>query len=281
VPKLDLPLRFTDRIEDRVALSFYRTLFEAPATLLAVKHSFFFNETYGEAPQDRAILPLIARPDLRAEVERHLDDEVRHAKLWRDYLEARGELPDESEELPFGDFVGMLRAARWMPSPERLQETRPLDNDELMAFFAILHVVETQAVRQMLLFRTALSEQGDHALGGLIKGILQDEGRHMAYTRRALYTVGATAGSAGKGRAEHLERLAFRAFLRLRGGDMQKLLTWTFAHDGERLSRAARIRLKGLSAIVRRFPTRVPAPDGTLHLDASLPLPSPNKRAAA
>lgn len=266
-----LPLSFTDRVEDRVALSFYRALFEAPATLLAVKHSFYFNETYGEAPQDRAMLPLIARDDLRAEVERHLDDEVRHAQLWRDYLAPRGELPDESRALPFGDFVGMLRAAGWLPSEERLQEQRLLDTGELMAFFAILHVVETQAVRQMLLFRQVLQERGDDALCALIKGILSDEGRHMAYTKRALYSVGADVGAAGQRRAALLERRAFRAFLRLRGGDMQKILAWTFAHDADSLSTSSRLKLRALSGLVSRFPTRVPDPEGRLLFDAAQP----------
>lgn len=267
-----IPLSLTDRVEDRIALSFYRTLYEAPATLLAVKHSFYFNETYGEAPQDRAILDRIDDEELTAEVLRHLDDEVRHAQLWRDYLTARDEMPDESGPLPFGDFVGMLRAAGWLPSEARLHEPRALEDEELMSFFAIIHVVETQAVRQMLLFRQVLKERGDHALDDVISDILRDEGRHMAYSKRALYRIGKRGGARGEARAKQLERLAFRAFLRLRAGDMRKILAYVFTRDGGSLSSSSRLLLRGLSAVIRRFPTKVPGPDGRRVLDAAAPL---------
>ncbi len=266
-----VPLSLQDRIEDRIALSFYRTLYEAPRALLAVKHSFYFNETYGEAPQDRGILDLIADEELRAEVLRHLDDEVRHAKLWRDYLEQRGELP-EGGALPFGDFVGMLRAAGWLPSEARLRQARALDDDELMSFFAIIHVVETQAVRQMLLFRTVLEERGEPELSAIISDILRDEGRHMAYSKRALYRVGKRAGRRGEAKAKQLERLAFRAFLRLRSGDMQKMLAYVFHHDSASLSSSSRLLLRGLATVIGRFPTGVPGPDGRAALDSAAPL---------
>jgi hypothetical protein len=271
VADIDLDLSLTDRVEDQIALSFYRTLYEAPATLLAVKHSFYFNETYGETPADRELLDLVG-DELRPEVERHLDDEVRHAQLWRDYLEPRGEMPADDSALPFGDFIGMLRAARWLPAPERLQSGEPLSDDELMTFFAIIHVVETQAVRQMLIFRRVLRERGEVDLDELISDILRDEGRHMAYSKRCLYAVGGRTGAAGKKRAKELEQLAFRAFLRLRAGDMKKIMDYVFANDARNLSARASMKLRGLAAIIRRFPTKVPGPDGRALLDSSAPL---------
>lgn len=275
----DVPLSLSlqDRVEDRIALAFYRTLYEAPRALLGVKHSFYFNETYGEAPQDRRILERISDEALRAEVLEHLDDEVRHAQLWRDYLEARGELPEEGS-LPFGDFVGMLRAAGWLPAPERLAEERPLEDEELMAFFAIIHVVETQAVRQMVLFRKVLRERGDSDLDTLISSILRDEGRHMAYSKRALHRIGAKGGARGEKRAKELEHLAFRAFLRLRSGDMRKILRYVFEHDRGSLSASSRLLLRGLSSLIGTFPTKVPGPDGRPALDAALPLEDADAR---
>lgn len=274
-PQLSLSLQ--DRVEDRIALAFYRTLYEAPRALLGVKHSFYFNETYGEAPQDRRILDRIEDAALREEVQRHLDDEVRHAKLWRDYLEAHNELPEEGS-LPFGDFVGMLRAAGWLPSPERLAENRPLEDEELMAFFAIIHVVETQAVRQMVLFRKVLRERGEKELDEIISSILKDEGHHMAYSKRALYRIGEKRDARGKARAKELERLAFRAFLRLRSGDMRKIFRYVFTHDGDSLSSSSRLMLRGLATIIGTFPTRVPGPDGRATIDAALPLDNADAR---
>lgn len=262
-----LALSLVDRAEDRIALAFYRTLYEAPSTLLAVKHSFYFNETYGEAPQDREILDRINDDALRAEVLHHLEDEVRHARLWREYLTARGEMPDEGRALPFGDFVGLLRAAGWLPSTARLQQDVPLSAEEQMAFFAIIHVIETQAVRQMILFRRVLRERGETDLDEVITSILKDEGRHMTYSKRALHRIGAAAGQAERARA--LEAIAFRAFLRLRAGDMQKLLAWVFDHDAAALSPRARMTLGTLALGVRTLPTRVPGPDGKPTVDAA------------
>jgi hypothetical protein len=208
----DKPLRrgLVEVIEDRIAMMFYRTLYRAPATLLAVKHSFYFNETYGEAPQDRVLLDRVEDVALRQQVEAHLDDEVRHAALWCTYLTERGEMP-ASEVLPFGDFVGMLRAAQWLPSSDRLRQPVPLSALEQMTFFAIIHVIETQAVRQMVLFREVVRERGDHALDNVISSILKDEGRHMRYSKQALHDMGAQVGDAAT--ARRLERIAQRAFV--------------------------------------------------------------------
>lgn len=275
---VDLPLSLKDRAEDAIALAFYRTLLEAPESLLAVKHSFYFNETYGESPSDRAFTDLVPDEGLRAEILRHLDDEVRHATLWRDYLEPRGELPADDGALPFGDFVGMLEAAGWFPTAERSATGEPLTDDELMAFFAAVHVVETQAVRQMLLFRRALKERGDDELVALLTDILRDEGRHMSYSRRGLLEVGARRGAAGQREAERLMKTAFTAFLRLRAGDMRKLLAYVRAHDWERLSTRHRAKLKALELAMRALPTLVPGPDGVALVDAAGPVPSRDDR---
>jgi hypothetical protein len=275
--EVELSLSFVDRVEDRIGLLFYRTMFRAPRTLLAVKHSFYFNETYGEAPQDRALLDVLGDDALRAEVLRHLEDEVRHAGLWRDHLTAHNEMPAEGA-LPFGDFVGMLRGAGWLPSTERLREAQhkrePLTDDELMAFFAVIHVIETQAVRQMILFRRTLRERGDTELDAVISSILTDEGRHMSYSKRALEAIGARGGDAGKRRARQLEARAFQAFLRLRAGDMRKILAYTFREDGAALPLRSRALLRALALAIHTMPTRVPGPDGQLTLDAAAPLPA-------
>lgn len=272
--EVELPLSLKDRAEDTIALAFYRTLLEAPESLLAVKHSFYFNETYGESPSDRAFVDLVPDEGLRAEILRHLDDEVRHASLWRDYLEPRGEMPEDDDALPFGDFVGMLEAAGWFPVVGRARSGEALSDDELMAFFAAVHVVETQAVRQMLLFRKVLRSRGEEDLVRLLTDILGDEGRHMSYSKRGLFQVAARRGAAGEREAKRLLKTAFTAFLRLRAGDMQKLLAYVRAHDWERLSLKHRMKLKGLEAAMRVMPTLVPGPDGKARVDAKGPVPS-------
>lgn len=275
--EIELSLSLVDRVEDWIGLLFYRTLFRAPRTLRAVKHSFYFNETYGEAPQDRALLDVLGDAALRVEVLRHLEDEVRHAALWRDYLTARDEMP-AAGALPFGDFVGMLRGAGWLPSTARLREVQAhsgaLTDDELMAFFAVIHVIETQAVRQMILFRRSLRERGDAELESVITSILADEGRHMSYSKRALENIGARGGEAGTKRAKTLEARAFQAFLRLRAGDMRKILAYTFREDGGALPLQSRALLRTLTLAIHTMPTRVPGPDGRPTLDAAAPLPA-------
>lgn len=269
--RIELQRSPAERLEDAIGLRFYRTLMSAPATLLAVKHSFYFNETYGESPQDRRFLDHVPFQALRDEIEQHLDDEVRHAALWRDHLSARGEMPQTSQ-LPFGDFVGMFEAAGWFPTTQHVQATAALDLRTLMAFLAAVHVTERQAVRQMLLFRRVMRDSGHPDLVSLLTDILRDEGRHMTYSLRGLKMLGEHLGADGPPQARRLLRRAQTAFLRIRAGDMRKIMSHIRQHDWDSLHRMERTKLRGLSFAIHRLPTNVPSPDGVVRVDAAAPL---------
>jgi hypothetical protein len=266
-----LSLSLLDKAEDALAVRFYRVLFSAPQTLLAVKHSFYFNETYGESPRDTAFIPKVKSERWRGEIESHIADEKRHAALWRAYLEPRGEMPTEEGALPFGDFVGFLEASEWFPNAERIAQQGELANRDLMAFFAVIHVIETQAVRQMIAFRKVCKERGLDDLVTLLSEILKDEGRHMRYSREGLMDL---AQNEEPGLAPLLLKRAQKAFFGLRAGDMRKILRHLKEWDGPGLSLGQKALLGAMGLAMRTFSTKVVGPDGRKKVDARLPLPA-------
>jgi hypothetical protein len=259
-----------EKAEDLLARRFYGVLFSAPQTLLAVKHSFYFNETYGESPRDTAFISLVQSDHWRSEIEAHIADEKRHAAMWRNYLSPRNEMPDEDAKLPFGDFVGFLEASGWFPNQEKIEAHGGLRDFDLMAFFAAIHVIEFQAVRQMIAFRKICRERGEDPLVHLLSEILKDEGRHMRYSKAGLVDL---AAKENPRMAPLLLKRAEKAFYALRAGDMRKILAYLKKWDGEKLSGSQRALLWGMGAAISTFSTKVMGPDGKRVVDSRFPLP--------
>jgi rubrerythrin len=123
-------------------------------------------------------------PDLRSHLERHAEDELRHAEMFR-------------------ERAGTLRAERAQragtPAGERID--RPYDlargrdgqdahgfftaglYDELgeVAYVAMLHVAEERAA-EMFAEHLALTQGHDTATAAVFQAILKDEKYHVAYT---------------------------------------------------------------------------------------------------
>jgi rubrerythrin len=129
----------------------------------------------------------VSDPDLRLHLERHADDEVRHANLFKTRALA-------------------VRAQHHLADPDTKESDRPYDlsrgrhgvtqnahgflnaglYDELgeVEYIAMLHVAEQRAAE---MFQQQLDAVGDDAeTAAVFKSILKDEKYHVAYTARFL-----------------------------------------------------------------------------------------------
>ncbi|MEM1451870.1 MAG: ferritin-like domain-containing protein [Planctomycetota bacterium] len=130
----------------------------------------------------------VTDPDLRAHVERHAADELRHARMFRDRArevaaelalsEDAGERPDRPYDLSRGR-PGLEQDAHGFFSGGLYDELGEVE------YVAMLHVAESRAA-DLFAHHLDLVRGDDPATAEVFEAILRDEKYHMAYTARFL-----------------------------------------------------------------------------------------------
>ncbi len=187
----------------------HRSLWRDPERVVPTLESFAATEEDGG--RDLSAAARRARdPELRAHLERHARDEVRHAALFRARAAelggaaADGARPDKPYDLSRGRRAGQLDAHGFL-------NAGLLGEQGEVEYVAMLHVAERCAA-QLFEVHAALTDH-DPRTRAVFEEILRDEKYHVAYTQRFLERWRA------EGRGREVERaLAEARHSRLRGG---------------------------------------------------------------
>jgi rubrerythrin len=158
-------------------------------------------EDSGEGEFFARTLHHVADTRLRRMVERHRDDERRHAHILRERREALG-LP----ELPVPAHLMLV---------ERLSDAaggvldKPLATaDELADAFALLYVIEERALDEFARSSKALAEAGDEESAALFLTIRKDEERHLRYCN----AVGSRYAADFPARVDRMRAIELKAY---------------------------------------------------------------------
>jgi rubrerythrin len=114
-------------------------------------------------------------PELRRVVETHRDDELRHARLYRECLARNGYT---KRELPSSlSLIDQLRDGVEDPAPTLHTA------DDIMWFYALLYVIEERGVERFPLIADAF-ERHDPETAETYRRVARDERGHIRYCER-------------------------------------------------------------------------------------------------
>ena len=173
----------------------FRDVLRAPRARCFLWSLYYAGEAYAELHPDEVFIARLASP-LDRLLARHLDDETRHATVFRRLLAAEGESPwplAPHEDLGFHLLTNVVpdvvAAAR---------DDRPFTRVETMRYMAFLHALESRSIGDLVALREAARSVGDDGLASDLAGILGDERFHASYTHRAFHDL---AGDEAEARA--------------------------------------------------------------------------------
>lgn len=154
---------------------FTRQLLATPAGRALVLAQIAEAEESGEARVFDDALARVDDPKLQKMIVRHREDELRHARLFRECLERTGVDPGPvPHELRVLDRIDAALGGFFQ---------RPLENDlEVMQAYLILQAIEERAVEQFALYGPAFRPH-DARTAAVFEEVIADERRHLAYCR--------------------------------------------------------------------------------------------------
>jgi hypothetical protein len=136
----------------------------------------------------------ITDPELRAKVERHYSDELKHGRIMSERLR---ELGGEPRPLPPElDYDQELQRLGYGLAYSRLDDPRPLDDAELIEFFVGSKINEERAISEMEELVEHLA--ADPGTQERLVELLNDEYYHVAYATQELNRL------ADRGHREHI-----------------------------------------------------------------------------
>ena len=144
---------------------------------------YFAGEAYEELHPDGVFVAKLD-PPLDRLLARHLEDETRHATIFRGLLAADGLAP---ATLPPMEDVGWYLLTHVVPdvvaAASRLGAFTPEETARYMAF---LHVLELRSLSDLCALIEAARGRGEHELADRLATILKDERFHASYTHTAV-----------------------------------------------------------------------------------------------
>lgn len=192
---------------DRLTLAFMTQLFSTPrgrAHLLAMASDA---ESSGEG---RVFEELLLRKDdaeLAKLVERHRDDETRHAQVLAERARANAhaagvEVPEVPAHLKLVDRLDAALGGFF---------SRPLETrEDVMRAYLVLQVIEERAITQFELYAEAMKEV-DPVTSALLEEIGADEARHLCYCH-AIARRYAPSDAVHARELEHIRAVEARVF---------------------------------------------------------------------
>jgi fatty acid desaturase len=147
---------------------------------------YYAGEAYIELHPDGVFVDRL-EPDLARLLRRHLDDETRHATVFRRLLADEGAAP---AALPPQEDVGFYLLRTVVPEigPE-LGGSRAFSPELTQRYMAFLHVLELRSLGDLHALIAACRERGEGALAGRFEAIARDERFHASYTHRAVFDL--------------------------------------------------------------------------------------------
>jgi rubrerythrin len=177
------------KLENPLALRRARAIWADPRRALLTLESFASTEEDG----GRDLLAAISRvqdPRLLEHMHRHADDEVRHARLFRDraaeVAASQGtHLGQKNEEMGRAFDLRETRGGDELDAHGFLQAGL-IDDLGVVGYVCMLHVAEQRAAEFFALHRDASRAAGDERTSAIFESILRDEKYHVSWTGTAL-----------------------------------------------------------------------------------------------
>jgi fatty acid desaturase len=167
----------------RMKVRWFRDLLAHPAARRHLWSLYYAGEAYVELHPDGVFISRLPAP-LGAQLCRQLQDETRHAKVFRRLLADEGGAP---EALPPREDVGFYLLTHVMPEIcAELGGTTPFTPELTRGYMAFLHVLELRSLGDLYALIRAAEIRGEIALAADLRAILRDERFHASYTHRAV-----------------------------------------------------------------------------------------------
>jgi fatty acid desaturase len=218
------------RPEFRMKVALFRDILRSPAARKYLWSVYYTGEAYEELHPDGHYAARLPR-DLGRLLTRHLDDESRHATVFRTLLEREGASPARLARVEDVGWHGLNTAVPDVV--ERARHGGQFSDDQAMRYMAFLHALELRSISDLIAVAQAARELGDLALADSIDAILRDERFHATYTLHAVYRLAGDRGKARRvlGLILRAERFAYKQsmraiFRRLRETDARPRNLW-------------------------------------------------------
>jgi hypothetical protein len=165
----------------------HRDLVSHPATHAWVLNLYRAGERHPEQVADYFPIDHAPWPELAHSLERHRADEQRHAKMYTSAIVRLGEPVHEME----GDdvFNEVIRAFTPGSFHIRDDDDEATKRDKLAHFLAHAHFLEARIQRSLQIHLDACDWGKRHAVAAVVAKVLQDEDRHVAYTREGVWAL--------------------------------------------------------------------------------------------
>lgn len=129
-------------------------------------------------------------------LERHLNDETRHAEVFQRLLTEEKTSPKKLAPI---EDVGWHCLTQVVPEVVAKGKTHePFQDEETQRYMAFLHSLELRSISDLLALREAAKRLGKETLAQDIQKILQDEQFHASYTLAAVYELAPSVQQAQK-----------------------------------------------------------------------------------
>jgi hypothetical protein len=162
----------------------HRDLVERPRTHAWVLNLYRAGERYPETVADYFPVAHAPWPELAASFARHREDEMRHERMYARAIRRMGEpVVEMSGGLVFNQVIRDCTPAPWALRDGDDGDERRL---KIAHFCAHAHFLEKRIARSLQWHLDACERAGSEHAGAVVAHVLEDEGRHVGYTREAV-----------------------------------------------------------------------------------------------
>jgi hypothetical protein len=162
----------------------HRDLVDHPKTHAWVLNLYRLGERYPETVDDYFPSKHAPWPELAALFDRHRDDERRHERMYARAITRMGQPVAELEGgLVFNHVIRSATPVPWRVEPEDGPDARRL---RVAHFCAHAHYLEKRIARSLAWHLDACERAHADVAGAVVARVLEDEGRHVAYTEAAV-----------------------------------------------------------------------------------------------
>jgi fatty acid desaturase len=194
----------------RMKVRWFLDLLARPAARRHLFSLYYAGEAYVELHPDGVFIDRLPAP-LGAQLRRQLQDETRHAGVFRRRLAADGDIP---AALPPRQDVGFYLLTHVLPEIRaELGGTAPFTPELTRRYMAFLHVLELRSLGDLCALIRAAEIRGETDLAAELREVLRDERFHARYTHRAVMNGDPQEGRAVLERARRAERRHYRTVL--------------------------------------------------------------------
>jgi rubrerythrin len=123
-------------------------------------------------------------PELRRRIERHRDDELRHAALFRACIERNGVAPGPvPDNLMLIRHIARVAGKKFATGMAARSAAGIASREDVMNTYALLLAIEERGVQQFPLIGSEFSLVGDRETADTFAKVTEDERRHTKYCR--------------------------------------------------------------------------------------------------